>query len=77
MTFTRDRAVNGGSIFRLQHHLDTRFAQLHTSVALELWQEAFRFIEDVLNLLNMTAAGAKKPCMEHAKLAMRIRKIRK
>ncbi|KAF8146234.1 hypothetical protein K438DRAFT_1735013 [Mycena galopus ATCC 62051] len=54
----------------LQHHLDTRFAQLHTSVALELWQEAFRSVEDVHNLLTMTAGGAKKPGMGHAKPAM-------
>ncbi|RXK41138.1 eukaryotic translation initiation factor 3 subunit A [Tremella mesenterica] len=42
-------------------HLDTRFLQLETAVQLELWQEAFRSVEDIHGLV----AGRKvaKPSM--------------
>ena len=35
----------------LQSHLDTRFSQLNISIELELWQEAFRTIEDIHGLV--------------------------
>ncbi|KAJ3007260.1 eukaryotic translation initiation factor 3 subunit A [Thoreauomyces humboldtii] len=41
----------------LQRHLDTRFVQLNAATELQLWQEAFRSIEDIHNLLSLS----KKP----------------
>ncbi|TPX30121.1 hypothetical protein SmJEL517_g06243 [Synchytrium microbalum] len=38
----------------LQRHLDTRFIQLSAATDLELWQEGFRSIEDIYNLLSMS-----------------------
>jgi len=38
-------------------HLETRFAQLATAITMELWQEAYRTVEDVHGLLGQM----KKP----------------
>lgn len=43
----------------LQRHVDIRFAQLKACADMELWQEGFRSIEDVYQLLQMTNKAPK------------------
>ena len=47
----------------LQTHLETRFAQLNTAVAMELWQEAYRTVEDVHLLLQQMKKVPKPSSM--------------
>jgi translation initiation factor 3 subunit A len=51
-------AINLTDPDTLQRHLDTRFVQLNIASELELWQEAFRSIEDIRQLLTL---GQRSP----------------
>lgn len=56
-------SINLGDTETLQRHLDTRFAQLSAAVELELWQEAFRSVEDIHNLLTIAKKSPRSSIM--------------
>mmetsp|Transcript_33594 Transcript_33594/g.54432 ORF Transcript_33594/g.54432 Transcript_33594/m.54432 type:complete len:1134 (+) Transcript_33594:97-3498(+) len=58
----QQQSINLNSPESMTMHLETRFSQLNAATELELWQEAYRSIEDIHGLMSM-AKKSPKPSM--------------
>jgi len=56
-------AVNLNNVESLQLHMETRFAQLSAAVQLELWQEASRTVDEMLNLMRQSRKPLRSSVM--------------
>ncbi|XP_073238688.1 eukaryotic translation initiation factor 3 subunit A-like isoform X4 [Porites lutea] len=56
-------AVNLTNPETLQLHLETRLAQLESAINMELWQEAFKAVEDVYGLMQLSKRPPKPQVM--------------
>eukprot|EP00123_Amoebidium_parasiticum_P016493 comp23456_c0_seq1/m.39161 comp23456_c0_seq1/g.39161 ORF comp23456_c0_seq1/g.39161 comp23456_c0_seq1/m.39161 type:complete len:1102 (-) comp23456_c0_seq1:443-3748(-) len=59
----QSNTINLNNPDSLQLHLETRFAQLDAAAKLDLWQEAFRTIEDIHGLMGMSKKPPKPQMM--------------
>jgi len=59
----QQRAINLNNPDSQAMHLETRLAQLDSAIQMELWQEAFKAVEDVHNLITMAKKSPKPSLM--------------
>nr|A7SK48.2 RecName: Full=Eukaryotic translation initiation factor 3 subunit A; Short=eIF3a; AltName: Full=Eukaryotic translation initiation factor 3 subunit 10 [Nematostella vectensis] len=56
-------SVNLNNPDSIQMHLETRLAQLDSAISMELWQEAFKAVEDVYGLMQLSKRPPKPQVM--------------
>lgn len=56
-------AINLNNVESQAMHLETRLAQLDSAISMELWQEAFKAVEDIYNLISLSKKPPKPALM--------------